>query len=160
MFMMYHRRTWGAEAVEATAGGARQVRDSSSYPRNEHGTKRVRINVDISEQMQGISKKSTGPAGGYSQFDTIAMRFRVSVVTISVTISNAAGLRVSFAAKGSVSWLVSHSAIVFPLLSIHCRLHLSACMTNTRPAGAPQAAVESVFATCTLWHSARRSNVI
>ena len=81
--------------------------------------------------MQGISKKSNGPAGGYSQFDTIAMRFRVSVVTISVTISNAAGLRVSFAAKGSVSWLVSHSAIVFPLLSIHCRLHLSACMIPT-----------------------------
>ena len=60
-------------------------------------------------------------AGGYVvQFETCAMRFRISVVTISVTIGSAAGLRVSLAEKGSASWLVSQSATMFPRASMHC----------------------------------------
>ena len=57
--------------------------------------------------------------GVHCQFDTCAMRLRIKVVTISVTIGSAACLRVSFAEKVSVSWLVSQRAIMFPFESTH-----------------------------------------
>lgn len=55
------------------------------------------------------------------QFNIIAIRLRVKVVTSSVTMESAECLIVNRAWNGSSSWLVSHKATVVPLLSTHWR---------------------------------------